>query len=281
MTGRDFTAEETMKPGPLYSTVIVFLFLSIVSGCGRSAPPPIVNPPAVGTSLASTARALARQTEAANPFTKTPAPTATETLTPTPKISLNGMSLAVGEDQSTVFIDHKLGYQLTIPPGWMPVRINEQEYYKAFAMDSVLNNSVITDFLTKMEKQDANLFRLSAIDIQTEHIDSGLVSVITVILQPEDGRTLEDWAKSASAAARNEGYQFISSQFVETETGRRVLAREESWSSVTAGKRYFKRYFFDLPSGILTISLEANFESKDLTLPDLEQIINNLTVLNP
>ena len=68
-----------MKTSFLYSIVIGFFSLSIMSSCGRSAPTPIVNPPGVETSLASTALALAKQTEAANPITATPSPTATQT----------------------------------------------------------------------------------------------------------------------------------------------------------------------------------------------------------
>ena len=271
-----------MKQTLLYSIVIGSFILSLISGCGRTSPTPIVNPPGVETSLASTALALAKQTEAANPFTATPSPTATETLTPTPKISLHGMSLVTRADQSTIFTDHKLGYQLTIPPGWMPIRINEGEYYKAFTLDAVLNNPVIADFLTNLEKQDANHFRLSALDLQPGQIDAGLVTVITVILQPEDGRTLEDWAKTKSARASiMEGYQFISSQYTETASGTRVLTREEQWDSTTAGKRYSRRIFFALPTGILAVDLETNFDSKDTVLPEFEQIVNSLTFLQP
>lgn len=271
-----------MKPAFLYSFLIGSFILGFASGCGRSAPDPVVNPPGVETSLASTARAFAKQTEAANPFTVTPSPTATVTLTPTPKISLNGMSLAAKEDKSTVFTDHKLGYQLTIPPGWMPIRINEEEYYKAFAQDAVLNNPVIANFLTNLEKQDPDHFRLSMLDLQPDHIDAGLVTAITVVLQAEDGRTLEDWAKTKSAhASTMAGYQFISSQFAETPSGERVLVREEKWDAPTTGKRFSRRVFFALPTGILVVDLETNFESKDTLIPEFEQVVNSLTFLNP
>jgi hypothetical protein len=192
------------------------------------------------------------------------------------------MSLAAREDKSIIFTDHKLGYQFTIPPGWMPVRINEEEYYKAFAQDAVLNNPVFSDFLTKLEKQDPDHFRLSLLDMQPEHIDAGLVTVITVILQMEDGRTLEDWAKTQSARASiMEGYQFISSQFAETSSGERVLVREEKWDSTTAGKRFSRRMFFTLPAGILAVELETNFDSKDTAIPEFEQVVSSLTFLNP
>jgi hypothetical protein len=192
------------------------------------------------------------------------------------------MSLAAKEDKSTVFTDHKLGYQLTIPLGWMPIRINEEEYYKAFAQDFVLENPVISNFLTNLEKQDPDHFRLSLLDMQPEHIDARLVTVITVILQAEDGRTLDDWAKIKSARASTmEGYQFISSQFAETSSGERVLVREEKWNSATIGKRFSRRIFFALPAGILAVDLETDFESKDTAIPEFEQIVNSMVFLNP
>jgi len=271
-----------MKPTFLYSFLIGSFILGFASGCERSAPAPVVNPPGVETSLASTARAFAKQTEAANPFTATPSPTATLTLTPTPKISLNGMSLAVKEDKSTLFTDHRLGYQLTIPPGWMPIRINEDEFYKAFAQDFVLENPMISNFLTNLEKQDPDHFRLSLLDMQPEHTDAGLATAITVVLQADDGRTLDDWAKTKSARASTmAGYQFISSQFAETPSGERVLVREEKWDAVTIGKRFSRRVFFALPAGILTVDLETNFDSKETVIPEFEQIVNNLTFFNP
>jgi hypothetical protein len=71
----------------------------IAGRCRQAAPLSVVNPPGVETSLASTALVLAKQTEAANPFTPTPPPTTTETRTPTSRISVNGTMLVVNEDR--------------------------------------------------------------------------------------------------------------------------------------------------------------------------------------
>src|SRR6266542_3665682 len=138
MTGRNVITEATMKQKRVYQAIIGFVLLFTLVGCGKSQPTSVTNPPGVETSLASTARALAQLTETANPFTATPSVTPTVTLTPTPKISLNGTSLVIREDGSALFIDHKAGIQLTIPAGWMPVRVNEDEYYNAFTSKAVL-----------------------------------------------------------------------------------------------------------------------------------------------
>jgi hypothetical protein len=262
--------------------VIGFLMLMSLAACGRNVQPaPITNPSSVETALASTALALARQTEAANPFTLTPSPTLTETSTPTPKISLNGTSLVLRDDQSTLFIDHKLGFQLTVPSGWLPVRINEDEYYKAFTLDAVAENTKILNFLMNLQNQDTDHIRLVAIDIRPEGASNGMISGMSVILQFETEKTLEDWANTKSVHANSKGYQLLSSRFKETASGTRILVREESWNSLTTEKAYGQRVFFSLPSGILTLDLETGLASKDMTLPDFEQVVESFTLLNP
>jgi len=235
----------------------------------------------VETALASTARALAQQTETAQGFTATPSIVPTKTPTPTPKISLNGTSLVLRDDQSTLFTDHKLGFQLTIPPGWFPIRINEDEYYKAFTLDAVSENAAIVDFLTKLQNQDANYFRLIALDVRPEQASKEMISGMAVVLQFETDKTLENWANTRSVNANLKGYQLLSSRFKETTSGTRILVREESWNSLTKGKTYQQHIFFSLPLGILTVSFETDLASKDTILPDFEQVIDSFTLMNP
>lgn len=271
-----------MKPNPLISLSTAFVLLSLLSACGQATPSPIKNPPAVETSFASTALALAKQTEAANPFTATPSPTLTQTSTPTPKISINGTSLVVQEDQSALFIDYKLGYQITIPAGWLPVRLNEDEYYQAFTLDAVVQNPSISDFLTKIQTQDGNLVRLVAIDLQTGESANGLLSGISVVLQPETIKTIDDWVIANQARAKKiKGYQFLSSQSQETVSGLKVVVREEKSSSTTGEIIYSRKILLSLPSGILVIDFETDLDTKDTNLPDFEQVVNSLTLLNP
>src|SRR5512142_194376 len=106
-----------MNTKRIQTALIGLVLLFTLFGC-RKSQVPITNPPAVETSLASTARALAKQTETAQGFTQTPTVVPTLTLTPTPKISMNGTSLIMNEDGSALFVDHKAGIQLTIPAGW-------------------------------------------------------------------------------------------------------------------------------------------------------------------
>ncbi|HEX5809152.1 MAG TPA: hypothetical protein VFY25_10840 [Anaerolineales bacterium] len=269
-----------MKPHLFYSILTVSILLFAVYGCGRAAPTPVVHPTGVQTSLTRTASASAKQTQDANRSTVTPSPTATQTLTPTPRISLNGTSLEEMEDQATLFTDHKLGYQLTLPSGWLPVRINEDEYYKAFTLEAVSENPTFVKFLTILQNQDSDYVRVAALDIRPEQAEKGFVSGITVVLQPETTITVDEWAKIGSTHAGAKGYQLLKLQFEETVAGIRMLVREESWDSPKEAKVYRKRVFFSLPSGVLTIDFETGLDAKETLLPEFDQAINSFEMLD-
>jgi hypothetical protein len=270
-----------MKQNKYQLGLIGFGLILILAACVQTTQP-ITNPSSVETVLASTARALAKQTEAANPITATPSLTPTETPTPTPKISLYETSLVVGEDQSALFIDHKAGIQLTIPAGWMPIRVNEEEYYKAFALDVVLENPAINEHLTAIQDVNLEYHRLEAIDIRPEHVPNGIISNFNVIFESGDVRSLEKWEQ----AERNRrpplvNYKFLRSSYPIIDNGMRVLVIESWDASGKKGTIYYRGVFFSLPTGTLVLDFYTNNEFKDIVLPDFEQVINSLSMLNP
>ena len=269
-----------MKPNLFYFILIGFILLFAVYGCGQAAPTPMVNPTDVEMSLASPTPTPAKQTEEADLSTATPSPAATQILTPTPKISLNGTFLEELDDETTRFTDHKLGYQLTFPAGWLPVRINEDEYYKAFTLEAISENPTFVKFLTILQNQDSNYVRVTALDIRPEQTEKGFVSGMTVVLQPETDVTVEEWSEIESTHAGAKGYELITLQFEETDSGIRVLIREESWDSPTESKVYRKRVYFTIPSGVLTIDFETGLDAKETLLPEFDQVINSFAMLD-
>ena len=273
--------EETMKPNlTLLSLAVVLLFL--FSACGPADATPVTNPPAVETSLASTALALAKQTEAANPFTATPSVTPTETPTPTPKISLSGTTLTAGEDPNTLFTDYKAGIQLVIPAGWMPFRVNEQEYYDAFTSEVVLANPPLNDRLIQVQSVDLETFRLDAFDIREGHIVGGVISDISVYFYADDMRTLEQWAEvegKQKSPFRN--YLYLNRGYPKLENGNRVLIIDRTWTLDQSNKVLRRSVFFSIPTGTLVLDFQTNNGFKDTVLPDFEQVVNSVTLLNP
>jgi hypothetical protein len=271
-----------MKTGLLYSVTIWTFILSILSSCRQSAPTPVVNPPGVETSLASTALALAKQTEAANPSTATPSPTATETPTPTPSISVNGTSLAVNEDGSVLFTDYKAGVQLVIPAGWLPLRVNEDEYYQAFTSGVTSSNPAIGERLTQIQDANLNNFRLDAIDIREGHTVNGILSDIDVNFYPGDMRSLEQLAQAeGKKKSPFKNYLFLNRGYPKLTNGSRVLMIDRTWSQDQSRKMFQRSVFFSLPTGTLVLDLYSNKDFKDKVLPDFEQVINSITSLNP
>jgi hypothetical protein len=271
-----------MKLSSLRSIVFMFLLLSMVSSCGRSAPPPIVNPPAVETALASTARALAKQTEAANPFTATPSSTATKTLTPTPRISVNGTTLLMNEDGSATFTDHKAGVQLTIPAGWLPLRVNEEEYYQAFTSEIISSNPAISERLTEIQDADLNNFRLDAIDVREGHTVNGVLSDMYVNFYPGDARSLEQVAEAeGKKKSAFKSYLFLNRGYPKTADGTRTLVIDRTWTQNQTQKIFQRSVFFSIPTGVLVLNLYSNKDFKDTVLPDFEQVVNSVIALNP
>ncbi len=270
-----------MKLRLLYSILIGSLFLSSVSGCGRSGPKPVVNPPGVETSLASTARAFAKQTEAANPLSATPSPTATATPTPTPRISVNGTMLVKNEDGSALFTDTTAGIQMLIPAGWLPLRVNEEEYYQAFTSQIAASNPAIGERLTEIQDADLNTFRLDAIDVRDGHTVNGIITDIYVNFYPGDARSLEQVAQAEGkkkSAFKN--YLFLNRGYPKTSDGTRTLVIDRTWTQDQTKKIFQRSVFFSLPSGVLSLNLYSHKDFKDTVLPDFEQVINSMTPLN-
>jgi len=269
-----------MKSKLLLSILIGSILLLTISSCRRT-PTPVVNPPGVETSLASTARALAKQTEAANPFTATPSPTATQTLTPTPRVSVNGTLLAMNKDGSALFTDQKAGIQLVIPAGWLPLRVNEEEYYQAFTSDVASSNPAIGERLTQIQDADLNNFRLDAIDIREGHTVNGVLSDIYVNFYPGDARSLEQVAEAEGkkkSAFKN--YLFLNRGYPKQADGTRVLIIDRTWTQDQTKKIFQRSVFFSLPTGVLVLNLYSNKDFKDTVLPDFEQVVNSVTPLN-
>lgn len=257
-----------------------FAILMAIMACvlpGRTAAPsvPTIDPNTMATSIAGTAQASAQQTEQASIPTLVPA-------TSTPLVSpITGTSLGKLEDQSTLFIDSKAGVQVTIPPGWLAVRLNEDEYYKAFSLDVVLTNPLINERLTRIASLNSSYFRVEAIDIRPEHLSGGFISVMDVVFQSGDLRTLEKWAE----AERNkksplQGHKFLSSKFQETADGTRVLVIEESWPNGD-DTIYYRGVFFSLSTGTIVLDFFTSLDFKDTVIPEFEQVVNSLTVITP
>ena len=150
-------------------------------------------------------------------------------------------------------------------------------------MDVVLSNPLINDRITKLASLNTDNFRVEAIDIRPEHLGMGFISVMDVVFEPGDLRTLEKWAE----AERNKklvftGQKFLSSKIHETANGTRILVIEESWPNTDGDVTiYYRGVFFSLPTGTIVLDLFTSLDFKDTILPEFEQVVNSLTSLTP
>jgi len=251
---------------------------------GLSQPvPPTFDLNLIPTMVVLTANALEAQTAVAAlqiPL-ETPTLTPAESVTATPRISLSGTSLFPRDDQTTVFTDRQAGIELIIPAGWMPIRVNEQEYFDAFASNAAADLA-IRDRLARIQTLDPAWFRLDAIDIQPGHVVNGIISDIDVIFLMNEPRSLEKLSKDEHNADHPfANFKFISSDYEQAANGMRSLIFEQRWDSPSGDVTYYKGILFKISSGVIKIDFYTNLSFKDTVLPDLEKVVNSLVLLNP
>ena len=261
------------------------LLLLLISACGRSVTPaPITNPGSVETSLASTARWLAQQTETAQGFTPTPSVVPTLTLTPTPKISSAGTSLEILADGSTRFTDRTAGIQVVFPPGWLAVRVGEPEYYQAWDKEAV-KNPVFQDLFASMQNTDPGQFRVTAIDTRAD-ITRESFSKMDIVFVAEDERSLNELRIAQTNQKRALAkFKVLSSTVTKTASGLDVAIVDFQWQSVTPENEFFLSYhrdvIFKVTAGTVDVQLATNLTEKDKLIPELEKVLASLQFLNP
>ena len=265
------------------SLILFFAIIAcIVPGISQPDAIPTYDVNMIPTMVVLTANALASQTAAAiTPLpieTATPTFVPTENVTATPKVSFLGTSLLLRDDQTTVFTDRQAGVELIIPVGWMPVRVNEQEYLDAFSSNAAADLAIRAR-LNQMQTFDPVWFRLDAIDIQPGHVVNGAATDINVIFQQNDPRSLEEVAKDEKVKSFV-NFELISSGYEQAANGMRTLVVEQRWD-VTTGVTYYKGVFFKVSSGLVVLDFYSPIEFKDTALPDFEKVVNSLVLLTP
>src|SRR5688500_6315047 len=146
-----------------YGMFLLLAVLACVIPGQAAAPDPAADPNALSTFIAGTAQVLAAQTEQDATLmapSMTPTLVPTGTMTTTPQFSVEKTTLVIQADQSTVFTDYKAGIQITFPAIWMPLRVGEKEFYKAWETDFVKNNQSLMDQIGHMQTANAAKVRL-------------------------------------------------------------------------------------------------------------------------
>ena len=248
------------------------------------------DPDAFSTMVAEAAGALMTQTAEAVPLLPSPTPTelpATDTPVPmptdTPVTSLSGTSLLQLADGSTQFTDNLAGVRLTVPPGWVTVRLNEPEYFEVWSL--TVDDPVLQYMLEGIQSLDPARFRLHAFNTKPDYVYAGEGSQINVVFIKDDGRSLEQVAEDEKQPQVFTDYALISSEFQVRPDGLELFVIEEQWQGISSTNEqvtlYYKSYLFKVPSGTVAVDLYVPFNINYEVVPLFDQIVGQLTVFTP
>jgi hypothetical protein len=187
------------------------------------------------------------------------------------------------EDGSTQFIDNPAGVRLTIPVGWVTVRLNEPEYAQVWEL--TVDNPVLQYGLESIQSLDPAQSRLFAFNTQADYVYQGQGSQINVIYFMEDARTLELVAEDEKQPQFFTEYQLISSDFQVRPDTHQLFVIEEQWQATSSTDApitvYNKGVFFKVPSGTVAVELYVPFDISHEVIPAFDQMIEQLVLFTP
>lgn len=244
------------------------------------------------TMVAETVSAALEQTQQAVPtptiiptFTSTPRPTTTPS--PTPNVDDSGSSLNKQEDGTAKFIDERGKYEISISQGWLPVRINQQEYLDAWLLPE-LTNPAMQRSLSSIEKLNPDELRLFALDTQEGHAEVGFITNINLYWDQKNEMSLEnDEGLKAEAAALPKsmaGLEVTETKLTTTASGIPigVITSKTPVTTVDGVKLelFQKQVFTKVDTGILVITLSTTEELKQTVLPQFDAMIESFALTN-
>jgi hypothetical protein len=236
--------------------------------------------------VAETVSAAIALTEQAFPsVTPTLVLESTPTQTAIPEISLVGSVLAIQDDGSTFFADQRAGYEMTIPAGWLAVRVNEQEYLDAFILAETANEH-IQKSLASIKNQDPNKFRLFSVDVREGHVQNEIVTNINIFWEEQVAISLDtDTELKASAAQAVEavpGLEILSTKISSTTNAvpyglieSKLPARNSSGVDVLL---FQKQFLFNAKTGTMIITLSTVDGLKDMIFPEFDAMLETIRI---
>jgi hypothetical protein len=239
--------------------------------------PPTVDTNLLSTMVAETVAAAVALTEQAVP-TATIAPTetveSTPTVTPTAEIVPSGSTLTVNEDGSTIFVDERAGFEVTIPTGWLAVRIQQQEYRDALSLTPDIQKA-----LTDIQNNDPNTFRLFALDTQDGHFLNSSFPNVNFVWDEFDVVLVENKdaldARANLLATTVQGLEVLSTEFSKT-SNNVLIGLIESKSTVDGVVIFQKQAIFNAKAGTMTLTISTVEELKDETFSAFNSILETI-----
>lgn len=266
--------------------VVIFMTILACVLPGQAAQPQLVvatDPNALSTFIAGTAQVLADQTaQAASPTL--PVPTAAEvpptaTAIPTPNLSAQNTLLAFQADGSAIFSDYKAGVEIRLAPIWMPMRINEPEFYTAWETDFVSKNNDVIEKMNSYQTEDVSIIRLVGFDVRPGYIFNRQYTYIGLVYQAGNFSSLQEWEKYESEQLIYVDSKFIGSRGFQNSNGVELMEVEKSSAGKFDGHLYFKTVIFSVPGGTYFVDLYCDLANKDMVIADFNVIIDSIKLI--
>ncbi len=252
-----------------------------IPGQAAPLPAPTVDSAQLDAIVAETVSAALQLTASA--ATPTPAATSLPTIEPTASATpLPQTSLTEQADGTIFFVDETSGFNMLIPPGWLPVRIDQLEYYDAFSLPQAADPNLQTA-LMQINSLDPKRNRLFIFDLQDGHLQSGFVNNVNIVLGARPISLKTDAELSTIAGALPESTPGLTVQsFAVTETasgiqiGVIVSEIDTQKEDGTPLALFQKQVFLNVKGGGLVITFTSEQGIKDATLPFFDTMIESI-----
>lgn len=270
---------------------LLLLILTAALACALpGSPPASFSPPTpdtrLGTMVAETVSAaleLTRQAAPTQPPETEPIPE--PTATPTPVVDTSGSFIAKRDDGTTLFTDTRAGYEITIPAGWLAVRVNQPEYFDAWLLPELSDPSLQRSF-NSIQDKDPGTARLFVFDIREGHIRNEVVTEVNFVWdsQRQINFDTEDdlQAIAAELPASAEGLTVYAAEIVPADDGTMRGEIQSEIETVNASGQpvtlYQKIFLFNLKAGMLIVTFTTDIAVPEGTLSMLEEMIASLTI---
>ena len=253
-----------------------------------SNPAPSTDPGLLNTIVAETVAAAIVQTQRASESLSSPTIVipATETPAPVNAPLEPGSTLSAQNDGTILFHDEKAKLQMNVSPGWLPVRINQTEYYDAFSLPEAADPAVQAA-LAKINDLDPNFFRLFIYDLQDGHHLNGFVTNINVIwniqgtINLNDDRDIKNVAESLPTSVPN---LTVKSTSIGTTVNAipygvvlsEIPGKTDSGADILLVQ---KQVYLNLSIGSLVLTFTTDDAIKDATMPFFDSMVDSLQIM--
>jgi hypothetical protein len=264
--------------------VLAGLACAIPGQGAGSTPAPTVDPAQLDLIVAQTVSAALQETAMAatptQPATPTSPPTTEPSATPPPVLQ---SSITNQADGTALYVDEKAGFNVSVPPGWLPIRIDQLEYYDSFSLPQAADPLVQTA-LMDINDLDPKVYRLFIFDLQDGHLQNGFVNNINIIWNQGLSislKTEDDINKTAEALPSIvPGLVVKSSDVSKTNSGIPigVILSEITGQQQDGGELslFQKQVILNVKEGTLVITFTTEQGIKDATLPFFDTLVESI-----